>query len=243
MPQPGEVVALSQYLDGENQPPRVGLEFYYPNGRVMARFGQLPDGTGRVGMEICDENGVVKVIAGEIADGQYGLAARDPDTGEVVDLAQLAFGMKADDQGSVITVNDTSVGGIPQWVAAPDGQGPRVTDVRIGSSKKAAVFFGCQMIWGSAPNSNNNRVAKMSFRIINQADGQVTFNASDTRSLTWDTDGDASFFASNSSFALVPQYAFPVVNGLYTFEAMYQVSAFNSENMSFQNRSLLVNPF
>ncbi|WP_431905575.1 hypothetical protein [Micromonospora carbonacea] len=239
---PGHVIDLGHQLDGDGQPPRVGLQFYYPNGQVMARFGELPDGTGRVGMEICDETGQVKVVAGEIADGQYGLAARNPQTGALVDLAQLAFGMKGDEQSSAIQVVGRSDGNY-DYVTDPTYPGPTVSNVLIGPAKRAVVHLSGNIGYWSP--GTDSRVGKMSFRVIDETTGQETYPPMDSTALIYDSQGDAgggTIFQAGTSI-LVPSGAFPVANRTYTFEARYQVRAFSSGRMYFQNRAMIVQPF
>ncbi|MFJ6198843.1 hypothetical protein [Micromonospora sp. NPDC092111] len=238
--EPGKVIELGHHLDGTGQPPRVGLQFYYPNGQIMARFGQLPDGTGRVGMEICDETGAVKVIAGEMADGQYGLAAVNPQTGETVDLAQLAFGMKGAEQGSSIQVVGRSDNNY-DYVTDPTYPGPTVSNVLIGPAKRALVHLSGNIGYWSP--GTDSRTGKMSFRVIDDVTGQETYPPMDGTALIYDSNGSSGTIFQAGTSILVPSWAFPVANRTYTFEARYQVRSFNSTKMYFQNRAMVVQPF
>lgn len=231
---PGMVLELGHHLDGPSNPARCGLEFFYPNGQVMARFGQLPDGTGRVGMEICDETGAVKVIVGEIADGQYGLAAHNPDTGELVDLATLAFGAKAASDGTSVTANSNT------YTAKG---GPVVPGVKIGNSRRALVTLTSEIVWDPSDADTNFRTGYYGFRIIDESDGSVVQDAYDNFAFFWGcrngSGGDVIFNQGSSVFLLRP-INIPAA-GTYTFEAMYKTST--THPMTFSVRHLIVQPF
>ncbi|MFF0099797.1 hypothetical protein ACFYO8_10725 [Micromonospora sp. NPDC005257] len=239
--EPGKVIELGHRLDGESQPPRVGLEFYYPNGQVMARFGQLPDGTGRVGMEICDETGAVKVLAGELVDGQYGLAAYNPQTGGLVDLATLAFGVQAD----VVTTTGV-LSGSGSMRDIPGSYGPEVT-VKVGNTGRCIVTVSAEIEVELREDLGNEAGAgQAGFVMTRLSDGSEAIPATTNRSAMAEFGYDnGSHIGWTPAFNLRSSATrVNLIEGLESGEYKVTMKYYNLGNdAKFANRTLIVQPF
>jgi len=206
--------------------------------KVIEVSGYLNITNGR--MEVFDSQGQSKIQVGRLEDGSFDLAAFDPATGAQVNLAQLAFGMKGDVVHSSIDVVGRSDNNY-DYVTDPEYPGPFVRNVLIGNSKKCVVFINCNI--GYVLPEEQTRTGKMSFQIIDDVNGTVTWEAQDGYSISYNTNGSDGSFIRMGAMFLIPQYAFPVANRTYTFEGRYQVRAFNDGKMYFQDRHLIVMPF
>ncbi|KIR64740.1 hypothetical protein [Micromonospora haikouensis] len=101
--------------------PRAGLRVHDPNGEGAVSHNGLVYGP-------------TKVEVGELSNGDYGLAAVDPSTGALVDLAQLAFGMKAVSATPSINITNQTV----------KLEGTDLT-TRIGTSRRALFLVGASI--------------------------------------------------------------------------------------------------
>lgn len=192
-------------------------------------------------LDVYDNLGRQHLDVGLQPDGSYDLAAIDPDTNERVNLAQLAFGMKADSiQSSYLITGST--GPYEYLPAPPPDTGPKVTGVRIGSSARALVIISAQI--GYYTSGTGRRTAQMSFRIIDETTDTVTYEPYDNASVCFtSTEDEAGFIRAGSSHYVDASWAFPTLNGTYTFECVYICRAFDSGQMYFQHRDIVVMPF
>lgn len=200
---------------------------------------------GPEGLEVFDNNGVKQIKIGAIVPGStdpydYGLAAIDPDTGDLVSLNALAFGMEGDEgSGGSIDFGDT--GG--SYDADPGGNGPKLQHVRIGDSLRAAVTVTSTIgYFYPIITPDPGRIGAVSFRITRESDGFETWPGSDSNALLWESDGTLSAHSASLTYFCRGAAYFPTP-GLYTIELMYRVFCFNAGRMFFQNRQIIVQPF
>lgn len=230
-----------------NNGPDPSLTFYQGTGTdgftytiPPIKIGKLPG--GQWGMEIRDLYDGVQVrvgqlVAGSTAAEDYGLAAVDPDTGKLVSLNALAFGMEgAEGFSGSLSVADTS----GSYIASSTGDGPKIEHIRIGDSLRCKIEVSARLTYDYP--LGGDRVAYMSWRLTQESTGTTIWAGTDTTALVWGTSGDVSDHCSTRAF-LAEGLAFFPAPGLYTVEAMYRVLSFDVKGMIFSDRQLIVTPF
>jgi len=217
------------------------INFYEPGFAVPPlEIGELS--VGGYGMRVSDLFDETKVLVGQLdaaggfATENYGLAARDPDTGSLVSLATLAFGMEADKQGGFVSANTTTY--------TTKSGGPILTGIRIGTSRRALVVLSCDMIWdyGSPTGGFTSRTGYMGFRLIDDADGTEVQGPFDNFARVVSLAGTAGSDSDNGSQVLFLDGSSIPAAGTYTFECMYKTNI-PTAAVTFQSRSLIVMPF
>lgn len=209
-------------------------------GNVIVRMGLLPDGL--YGLRVDDAAGNPQIRAGELAIGGYGLEAVD-ETGKLVSLSTLAFGMESATEAGSISVNSSSVIRDPSALA--------LHGVQIGTSKRALVILSSQIehsLSSSAPAETTRRGA-MYVRIIDESTGLETLMPGvGNYSLSAKVGGNTNEpnipnlpGGGHMSFATLLDTTsfFPTAPGKYTFEVWYN----SSGEVDFQHRSITVMPF
>lgn len=213
-------------------------------GRVIVRMGLLPD--GKYGIRIDDSAGNPQIRAGELVSGGYGIEAID-ETGQLVSLSTLAFGMEAALETGSITL-DTGGGSNP--VRDPDGLG--LFNVRIGNSRRALVILSASI--SHSLNDEFIHDGYMSVSIRDKTTGAVTL----VPSSSWDVGaavggnvtGVPEIPALPNSYkisavgllggdAFLAPIFFPTVPGLYDFEVYYTAAG----SIDFSSRSIVIMPF
>lgn len=104
-------------------------------GRIIIQMGLLPD--GKYGLRVNDASGNAQIRAGELVSGGYGLEAVD-ETGALVSLSTLAFGVEAKTSFTSIVAN-TEVGDF--WQVFDEFY----VDSTIGNSRKAIIMLGSEI--------------------------------------------------------------------------------------------------
>lgn len=179
-------------------------------GETMVRMGELvPNGDGH---------------------SDYGLAAVDPDTGLMVSLSTLAFGMEASDVSSAIFINNTSY--------APHAAGPTLFNVRVGPTRRCLILISGAINYDyDVPTGT--RTGYMSVRVWESGPtGALIYPGGDNFALYWAGDG-ASFLGMNASRMVFLGPSYLPHEGEYDIEIVYR----SSGPMSFANRQLVVMPF
>jgi hypothetical protein len=199
------------------------------NARTLIEMGKRTlDPIGGYGFTVFNPvTGQVMTRMGEINDpnNDYGVESVNS-AGDLVSLAVMAFGTQSNDLGgSSTTISSTS------WSDPPDGLGPNLTDIEVGSSRRMIVIVSAA--W-STPVSNPYAYA--GFQVIRQDTGAATVSGSDTSALQLAV-GEAR--AGMSAVFLVKGVFLPVA-GKYTVRARYRVSVGSAV---VQNRAITVIPF
>lgn len=185
------------------------------SGGVTIRGGSL---------RVLDDDGSLIAQIGRLPDGGHGVAALNS-SGELVTLSTLAFGLKSGFLGGSTDITSTS------YADPPDGLGPDLTNVEVGTSRRAIVIVGAVplAVVGSP-------YLYAGFRVIRQDTGAVTLPGSDGHSFQ----GSAFQALYGAAYVRIIEGSYLPVAGLYTFESQYRVS---TGTCSVGNRSLTVLPF
>jgi len=212
-------------------------------GRTIIQMGLLPD--GKYGFRVNDASGNPQIRAGELVSGGYGLEAVD-ETGQLVSLSTLAFGMEAASAMGAITV-DTGGGSNP--IRDPDGLG--LYNIRIGNSRRCLVVLSSEI----QHNLNDEFIhsGSMSLLVRNRTTGLTTLVPSSSWDLYTSVGGNVTgvpeipALPSGNKMSHVgliggPVFGpthFPTVPGDYDFEVWYHASG----EVYFQSRMIVVMPF
>ncbi|MFV2094815.1 hypothetical protein ACFHW1_04900 [Micromonospora sp. LOL_014] len=177
-----------------------------------------------------DDLGRLVAQVGELPDGTHGVAAVDPATDELVSLATLAFGVRADREGGATSVTSTS------YAPPGDAAGPEVT-VQVGTSTRMLVFVSARISItddGGFPTATGY----MGF----QVDGPGGYSATpgDAAAATW-TGAESTGAVSTVATLLGPGGPLELPEaGAYTLSARYRV---NGGEASVQSRTLIALPY
>lgn len=198
---------------------------------------KLTDGS----LDVYKPDGTKMVEAGLLSNGAYGLAAVDSASGELVDIATLAFGIRA---ASVTTAGTLSGSGSFRDITG--NYGPEVT-VTVGNSGRCLVTVSAEIEVDLLKNLGLETGAGYAgFQMVRVSTGAVVLSSNNTRAagieLTYDTEGAVMTIPSLTIGSASTRVN--LVTGLAPGDYVVTMKYFNiSRPAVFRNRTLIVQPF
>lgn len=189
-------------------------------------------------LDVYNNFGQQMVEAGLLSNGDYGLAAVDPATGGLVDLATLAFGIRADTVSAAVTLTTQS------FTDLPGSFGPQVT-VTIGNSGRCLVTLSCQIASQANPNlGTSSGAGYASFDLTGATALSPNFARSVYTEIFYDQFGSEVVptiqVKTGSSRVILLESLNP---GVHTFTMKYINFGDASPGATFSNRLIIVQPF
>lgn len=200
---------------------------------------KLTDGS----LDVFNNAGQKRVEAGLLSNGDYGLAAVDTATGNLVDLATLAFGIRAD----VVSGSASTTAGSMSDIAG--SYGPEVF-VTVGETGRCLVTVSAQIASKAQRNfSISTGSGAMGFEMVHVGTAVQWVGPSLSRAayheVYYDTEGQVmnvpriGFVAASTRVNLIEG----IPSGLYRVTCKYIDFGDNPEGATFSNRTLIVQPF
>lgn len=182
--------------------------------------------------------GPVKVEIGELSNGDYGLAAYDPDSGGLVDLATLAFGLQADTVATAVTHTTGS------FTDLSGSFGPEVTAI-IGNTGRCLVTLSAQIDVRAKPNLGlSTGSGYMGFVLSGATSLSANFARSVYTSVSYDQFGSEVVpqldVKTGASRVILLEGLNP---GVHTFTTKYINFGDVTPGPTFSNRTIIVQPF
>lgn len=189
-------------------------------------------------LDVSNNLGQLMVEAGLLSNGDYGLAAVDPATGALVDLATLAFGIRADTVSTAVNLTTQS------FTDLPGSFGPQVT-VKIGNSGRCLVTLSCQIASQANPNlGTSSGAGYVSFDLTGATALSPNFARSVYAELFYDQFGTEVVpmiqLKTGTSRVILLEGLNP---GVHTFTMKYINFGDASPGVTFSNRLIIVQPF